>query len=628
MYKKDYMEVSSDPTKGDHSPRLREDAFHTLPSALVLGLTPDGILRCISKGSERLLGCDPDQAIGKPFSNWLVAPDFDPNDHLGDLEKSLLRMRATGGEERDMLVTATLLNMERGESVVLLVLHDAAEALAGRALIEASETRLRAVLEGMLDAVLTIDDRGTIQDASVSVRRLFGYEPDELVGRNISLLMPPPHRALHDSYLTRYRETGRTWILDTTREFEVIGKDGRVLQVELSVSRVELPDRQEPLFVGSFRDITSRKRAEQALLASERRFRAIFDQEFQLVALLKQNGDIVEVNRTLLQMTGMSRSALLGRSFLEAPFWDSGSQGTIELARALSHSAKGQVARIQVSLIDREGVRRSLDLSIKSFQGPGASAADAGDMPLFLAEGRDVTELNAARRRETEVRDALAALGERAAVLAHEIRTPVTAVHMALRAVARELEQDEREVLEDLVARMRKLEDLLKGTLDFSSPIPLEPRRVSAAKLVDTTLALISEWVQDQPGRVRNEVPGDLPALLVDPARVAQALGNLVRNALEAIPKGGQIRICAARRGAERVAIWVDDDGPGIPPADRERLFQPFVTGRLDGNGIGLPLARRIAEAHQGSLDSLDSDLGGARFQLLLPCEPEEERPQ
>lgn len=608
------------------APRLSEDAFHTLPRALVLGLSLGGDLRCISKGADWLLGCTADEAVGRPFSDWLLTPGFRPEDHLSDGEKTRLRMRSLNGEETEVLFTATLLNMEHSESVILLVLHDAKEALAGRALLEASEARLRAVLGGMLDAVLTIDDHGIIQDASKSVWRIFGYEPEELLGSNIKMLMPEPHQSLHDGYLESYRATGRTWILDTTREFEVLGKDGRVLQVELSVSRVELPGRQAPLFVGSFRDITSRKRAQLALLASERRFRAIFDQEFQLVALLKQDGSILEVNRTLLQMTGQSREALLGTSLVDAPFWDVSSDGTGSITRSLFRASQGEVARTNVHLIDSEGVRRQLDLSIKSFEGQ-AGSGETSEYPLLLAEARDVTELETARRRESEVQGALAALGERAAVLAHEIRTPVTAVHMALRAVARELGQDEREVLEDLVARMRKLEDLLRGTLDFSSPLPLQARRVPPARLVATSLAMISEWIEVQAGQVQNEVPEDLPPLLVDPERIAQALSNLVRNALEASPQGCLVRITAGRVGTGRLAIWIDDDGPGIPPEDRERLFQPFVTERLDGNGIGLPLARRIAEAHGGGLDCLRSELGGARFQLLLPCDPMQESP-
>ena len=187
--------------------------------------------------------------------------------------------------------------------------------------LAASESRLRAVLAGMLDAVVTIDDRGLILEVSDSVERLFGYTPSELVGENISILMPEPHRSLHDDYLAHYRQTGHSWILNTTREFEVVGRQGQSILVELSVSQADLEPGRPSVFVGSFRDITGRKRAERALIASERRFRAIFDQEFQLVALLRSDGRIVESNRTLRHVTGCKRTELLDARIEQAHFW-------------------------------------------------------------------------------------------------------------------------------------------------------------------------------------------------------------------------------------------------------------------------------------------------------------------
>jgi PAS domain S-box-containing protein len=120
----------------------------------------------------------------------------------------------------------------------------------------------RAVLASTLDPVLTIDAAGIIQSASASVERVFGWSPEELVGRNVRVLMPKPHSERHDGYLERYRRTGVTTILGRPREFEGLRRDGTTFPIEISVSRVDLP---RPLFTGIVRDLTQRRREEEEL---------------------------------------------------------------------------------------------------------------------------------------------------------------------------------------------------------------------------------------------------------------------------------------------------------------------------------------------------------------------------
>jgi PAS domain S-box-containing protein len=112
-------------------------------------------------------------------------------------------------------------------------------------------------LDFALHPIITIDQRGTIQSASRAVERVFGWKPAELLGQNVSMLMPEPHRSAHDSYLSRYRETGHTTILNRPRRFEAIRRSGEIFPIELSVSRADLPGDGPPLFVGIIRDLSS-----------------------------------------------------------------------------------------------------------------------------------------------------------------------------------------------------------------------------------------------------------------------------------------------------------------------------------------------------------------------------------
>lgn len=123
----------------------------------------------------------------------------------------------------------------------------------------------RAILASTLDPIVTIDARGMILNASDSIERVFGWKPQELIGRNVNVLMPEPHHTAHDGYLSNYRRTGQTNILNRTRPFNAVKKDGTVFPIELSVSRVDMPGHDEPLFTGILHDVTERTKVEQEL---------------------------------------------------------------------------------------------------------------------------------------------------------------------------------------------------------------------------------------------------------------------------------------------------------------------------------------------------------------------------
>jgi two-component system, LuxR family, sensor kinase FixL len=370
------------------------------------------------------------------------------------------------------------------EGRLSVAVRDAGAKRGVEGALEQSEARYAALLGSLLDPTVTIDAFGTIQTASDSVERVFGYKPGELIGQNVRILMPEPHRSAHDGYLDQYRRTGTTNILGRTREFEVVRRDGSRITCGLSVARAEMPGGVGPLFIGSF---------------------------------------------------------------------------------------------------------------------------------------RDMTELREAQRAETAMLRSLATIGESAAVLAHEIKNPITAVNVALRAVATHLGEDQQAVLEDLVARMKHLEHLMRRTLSFSRPLQVRREDCDVRDLLRGVVERLSAVIAQSGSEVRVEVEGDV-RLRADRQLIEELVSNLVSNAIEA--KGGPaLVVVSARSEKDSVLLSVEDDGPGIPPDRQAAVFKPFVTSKPAGTGLGLAICRKIVEEHGGTIRIESSPLGGARLVARIPSD-------
>lgn len=226
------------------------------------------------------------------------------------------------------------------------------------------------------------------------------------------------------------------------------------------------------------------------------------------------------------------------------------------------------------------------------------------------------------QQRDREVRRAeqLAAVGQLAAGVAHELRNPLTAVKMLVQTSREDMERRgfPAEDLSIIEQEIRRLESTLQTFLNFARPPKMERRMVHLAAIVDEALALLS-------GRARKQNvfldfnPPETPVLLqADGEQLRQLLVNLGLNALDEMPRGGSLKITVACPEASVVEVHVQDSGPGVAPELLPRLFEPFVSGKETGLGLGLVVSRRIAEDHGGTLEAVPMKTGGC-FVLRLP---------
>ena len=217
----------------------------------------------------------------------------------------------------------------------------------------------------------------------------------------------------------------------------------------------------------------------------------------------------------------------------------------------------------------------------------------------------------------------LAAIGEMAAMMAHEIRNPLAGMALALRAL-RPIVGDHaegKECLDDLDRCVKRIDETVSRALDFARARPPSPRPCSLAQVVAAATQFTLPSLRRQRVELVADVPDGLPPLLADPAQLEQVFVQLILNACKAMPQGGTLTVRA--RGAERgLVAEVADTGVGIAKERLDHIFTPFYSSFGEGSGLGLSLCQRIIAAHQGTLHVESTQGKGTLFRIELPLEP------
>ena len=243
---------------------------------------------------------------------------------------------------------------------------------------------------------------------------------------------------------------------------------------------------------------------------------------------------------------------------------------------------------------------------------------------IFYTQHRHLAEV-AALEAEIAQRQRLATLGNMAAAVSHEVRNPLNAVSMGLQRLKAEFQPttepaEYHRVLELVGGEVRRLNNLVEEFLELARPTVLQPVPIRVGDLLDEVVALVDPQAHRTGVRVERRVPVDLPPLTADRDRLKQVLLNLALNAVEAMPHGGILRLEAA--GTPRtLTLDVIDSGPGIPPETRSRIFEPYYTTKVKGLGLGLAIARRLVEAHGGTIEVEPAAERGSRFRITLPLQ-------
>ncbi len=237
-------------------------------------------------------------------------------------------------------------------------------------------------------------------------------------------------------------------------------------------------------------------------------------------------------------------------------------------------------------------------------------------------EVRRLREELASKNRQLERRKRLAALGEMAAGLAHEIRNPLGGIQLYANLLRRDLagKPELVGIVDKMVTGIKSLDALVTDVLALTHTVQPKFTSADVAAVVGSAVELVGPQVDEKQSRIICQAPASLPAVC-DPNMLHRAVLNLLRNAVEAAGTGGQVFVDLGTKG-EDVFLQIADTGPGIDPAIADKIFNPFFTTKDTGTGLGLSIVHRIIEAHEGSIRVSKAQVGGALFTVKMPLQP------
>lgn len=469
--------------------------------------------------------------------------------------------------------------------------------------VKVREAFLQSVLSSAQEGILVFDRALRCTYVNEGALRMSGRTADTILGRSIPELTDAPRRAAAERALAG-EEVPTTIVIVTTPAGD--------LTLSGAVTALREPEGEIAGVLLTLRDLTSEVAAQRALQAERELATQVVESTQDLVAVFDRELRIVLWNAAAARVTGRPAGAVLGQHLLEVfPFM----AGTP--VRRIERAFAGEVVRV-----DRPELVLPPGGTPSWFTGSCVPLRDqSGAVTRVLLTRQDVTAREEALERERQS-ETLAALGRLVGGVAHEIRNPLFGVSATLDAFEAKVGdlEDNRVFLQRMRKELLVMRTLVDELLDYGRPAPpmlaLGSVRACVEEAMGATVALARSRAVD----VRLMVAADVADALIDAARLPRLFVNVIDNAIRFAPEKSGVEISIGSATSGSVRVTVEDRGPGFPPEDLEKVFEPFFSRRAGGTGLGLAIAARIAAQHEATLTASNRPGGGASVCVLLPA--------
>lgn len=664
------MEPNEHPTSGSGSDTSLGGLNRALlDSALDCIITMDatGYVREFNAAAQRVFGYTREQAIGQELASLIIPAAMRERHRIGlrhyletgegpvlGRRLEVTALRADGSEILVELAITTL--REKDHPIFLAYLRDITARNRGQ---EASR-HLAAIVESSDDAIISKDLNGQITSWNAAAQRLFGYTPEEIIGKPVTTLIPPDRQHEEPVILGRIRRGESIDHYETVR----CRKDGTLLNLSVTIS--PLKDESGTVIGASkiARDITDRIQNERrrtaqyavaTLLAGSwsleeagpRIIEAVAgvgnwiagsiwlenqaEKRLECVTTWHQAGAELQKFAQVTQETFLSaRGGLPGRVIgSQKPAWIRNVQQDDNFARATAAAAANLKGAFAFPLCTEDRVNGVLELF-----SPETVEPDDDLLSLVEALGSQIGLFIHRRQIETELKEqkeaaesANAAKDRFLATLSHELRTPLTPILIWAGGMINdpslppEIDEGLQMVCRNVELEARLIDDLLDLTRITRGKLQLHLRKSSAHELLGHAMDIVREEINARQLQLSVQFQASDHVVLADAARLQQVFWNILRNASKFTPANGEVTVRTANPQPQALTIEISDTGIGIEPEHLDRVFEAFeqVGPRREGLGLGLAISKAIVEMHHGSIRAFSQGTGkGAKFVIDL----------
>ncbi len=485
------------------------------------------------------------------------------------------------------------------------------------------------ILASMDEGVLTIDQDARIITFNRAAERITGYKREEVLHKKC-------YKVLRSSLCKgkcagkRTLETGGSMF---NYEATLRNKEGKKIYVDITTSPLRSSDNEIIGLLEIITDLTEHKRLWEKLREERDKAQQYLSVARVMIKALNREGEITLINKRGCEVLGYKEEEIIGRNWFDL---------------CVPEKVRGEVKKFFQKLIagDLE-VTEYYENPILTRDGEERIIAwkntivrnKAGDIIGSLSSGEDITERK--RAEEELIRsERLASVGQLAAGVAHEVNNPLAGILVYIKLLLKRYEQNKlqteetKKQLEKIGKETERCSRIIKNLLDFSRQTEVKLRPVNINKVIDATFSIIGHQISLENIRTEKKLCESLPPVLVDFDQIQQALMNIILNAAQAMPNGGDLTITTSVAKnvqigdtvRDAIRIDVGDTGVGISRENLGKLFTPFFTTKEKGEGVGLGLSvvHGIIERHHGKIEIKSNPGAGTKFSIYLGIVDEE----